>query len=61
MATYLDAILARHRAEGEADHRSLDALIAQCEHLPPARGFRDALAGSSGLAVIAEIKRRSAL
>lgn len=59
MATYLDSILARHRAAAADDRRSLDALLAQCEHLPPTRGFRHALARSSGLSVIAEIKRRS--
>ena len=43
VATYLDEILAAHRAAAPG----------------PARGFRAALAGDEGLSVIAEIKRRS--
>jgi indole-3-glycerol phosphate synthase len=58
-ATYLDAILARHRQAAATDRRSLDALIDRCDALTPGRGFRAALASRSSLAVIAEIKRRS--
>ena len=58
-ATYLDAILARHREVAAADSRSLDALVERCVGLDPARGFRDALASRDALGVISEIKRRS--
>ena len=57
--TYLDAILARHRARAAADTRSLDALIEQARSCPTTRGFSDALRAAGRLAVIAEIKRRS--
>ncbi len=59
MATYLDRILAHHRARAAADERSLDELIDASQSLPPCRGFRSVLAGRSSLAVIAEIKRKS--
>lgn len=65
MATYLDRILDAHRTAAAADDRSLDALMAQTASMPPARGFAAAItasvvaAGDGGLAVIAEIKRRS--
>ena len=59
MATYLDRILERHRALAAAETRSLDDLLAQAAHVPPARGFRSALEASESLAVICEIKRRS--
>lgn len=58
-ATYLDEILARHRAAAVADDRSLDELLAEVPAAPPTRGFRAALAGRDDLGVIAEIKRRS--
>lgn len=58
MATYLDRIVAEHRAEAAADTRDLDELRERALARPPARGFRDALV-ASGLAVIAEVKRRS--
>ena len=57
--TYLDAIVAAHRRRAAADERSLEELIGAASSAPPARGFRAALASSSSLAVIAEIKRRS--
>ena len=57
--TYLDAILARHRARAAADTRSADALIEQARSCPPVRGLSDALRSAGRLAVIAEIKRRS--
>lgn len=59
MATYLDKILAAHRAESATDGRSLDALIEQAGQESPCRGFRRALIDADGLGVISEIKRRS--
>ncbi len=59
MATYLDRIVAAHRAEAAADTRSAVALQDEAADQPPARGFARAIAGASGLAVIAEVKRRS--
>lgn len=61
MATYLDKIVAHHRARASADTRHLADLIRRAEASSPARGFREALAsaGDRHLAVIAEIKRRS--
>ena len=57
--TYLDAIVARHREVADTDPRALDQLVGQCASLPPTRGFRAALHDHPGLAVIAEVKRRS--
>jgi indole-3-glycerol phosphate synthase len=63
MATYLDRILAAHRAAALADKRDVATLLARTEKCQPARGFAAALRGAaargSGPAVIAEIKRRS--
>lgn len=59
MATYLDRILAAHRAAAAADRRDLKDLAARAAARPPARGFRAALTGCDSVAVIAEIKRRS--
>lgn len=59
MATYLDRILERHREAAAADQRPLDELIDQARRMSPARGFADSLRRTDGLAVIAEIKRRS--
>ncbi len=58
-ATYLDRIVATHRAVAARDERPLEPLVAEASARPPARGFRAALATADGLAVIAEIKRRS--
>jgi indole-3-glycerol phosphate synthase len=58
-ATYLDRILAAHRSAARGDLRALSSLVATASALPPARGFRVAIEASPGLAVIAEIKRRS--
>ncbi len=58
-ATYLDKILDRHRQAARADDRSVEQMLDAARALPPARGFRAALAERSELAVIAEIKRRS--
>jgi indole-3-glycerol phosphate synthase len=63
MTTYLDRILAAHRAAAARDDRDLGALVASAERLAPARGFREALLADAGRgtgpAVIAEVKRRS--
>lgn len=59
--TYLADIVARHRAEAAEDDRDVDELIASAMASPRVGGFAAALAGQAGqgLAVIAEIKRRS--
>ena len=59
MATYLDRILAAHRARAEDDRRDLESLRRAAAAAPPARGFEAALRRSDTVAVIAEIKRRS--
>jgi indole-3-glycerol phosphate synthase len=59
MATYLDRILAAHRAAADADTRRLDDLVGRAREVPPPRGFTAALQRTDGLAVIAEVKRRS--
>jgi indole-3-glycerol phosphate synthase len=61
VATYLDRIVAAHRAAAETDDRPLDALLDAARAHPPARGFTAALRAhaADGLAVIAEVKRRS--
>jgi indole-3-glycerol phosphate synthase len=72
VATYLDRIVAAHRAAAAADPRSIDALLQLAEAAPVTgpgglRGFRAAIeaevapvpGGSWQVAVIAEIKRRS--
>jgi indole-3-glycerol phosphate synthase len=61
VTTYLDRILDAHRAAAAADPRRLDEVVVEARRRPPARGFTDALRrdGADGLAVIAEVKRRS--
>lgn len=62
MSTYLDRILDAHRARAVHDQRSLGSLVEAAQEMPPARGFRAALVEAStvdGVAVIAEVKRRS--
>ena len=59
MATYLDSILAHHRARASADQRDLAGLIDAAGACERPRGFRQALADADGLAVISEVKRRS--
>jgi indole-3-glycerol phosphate synthase len=59
VATYLDSILAVHRARAAADDRDLGWLVDQARAAPPPRAFRRAIVESEGLAVIAELKRRS--
>lgn len=58
--TYLDRILAAHRAGAAADGRSLDALLDRAREVDEVpRGFTSALVATDRLAVIAEVKRRS--
>jgi indole-3-glycerol phosphate synthase len=57
--TYLDKILAAHREAAGQSADDVPLLMAEAERLPPARGFRAALRASPGVAVIAELKRRS--
>jgi indole-3-glycerol phosphate synthase len=60
--TYLDRILAAHRAAAATDERRVDDLVTAAEAAPPVRGFRASLvevAEAGDLAVIAEVKRRS--
>jgi indole-3-glycerol phosphate synthase len=61
VTTYLDRILDAHRAAAADDPRRLDEVVPEARSRPPARGFADALRrdGADGLAVIAEVKRRS--
>jgi indole-3-glycerol phosphate synthase len=59
VATYLDRIVASHRALAAADERDLDALADQAAAIPPARRFGDSIRLPYRLAVIAEVKRRS--
>ncbi len=59
MATYLDGILAAHRARAAADSRGIAALEAIAAAGPAPRPFRRALGEAPGVALIAEIKRRS--
>jgi indole-3-glycerol phosphate synthase len=60
-ATYLDAILAAHRARAAADRRPIEPLLAAARSMDAARGFGAAIARDSWstVAVIAEVKRRS--
>jgi indole-3-glycerol phosphate synthase len=59
MATYLDRILAAHRAAVAVDNRDLEELAHQAAACGPGRGFARALRSATGLAVIAEVKRAS--
>ena len=59
MATYLDTILERHRADARRDDRPFEALLDDARAAPVTRGFRAALRRRDRLGVIAEIKRRS--
>ena len=62
MATYLDHILVAHRDRAARDDRPLAPLVDAAKAMPRARRFRAALvdyAGRDGIAVIAEVKRRS--
>jgi indole-3-glycerol phosphate synthase len=59
MATYLDRILAAHRAAAAVDDRDTSTLARQAAEAPPGRGFSAALRRTGEVAVIAEIKRAS--
>jgi indole-3-glycerol phosphate synthase len=59
MTTYLDKILAAHRATAARDTRVVAELASQASAMEPTRRFRKSLLGQDRLAVIAEIKRRS--
>lgn len=63
VVTYLDRIVAAHRACAARDERPLAMLAAAAAAVSASasavRGFRSALASATGLAVIAEVKRRS--
>jgi indole-3-glycerol phosphate synthase len=61
MATYLDRILAKHRAVADSDDRDLSDLVAATAAWGPPRGFRRAILDrpDGELGVIGEIKRRS--
>ena len=59
MPTYLDRILAAHRATAAADARPLERMLEEARAQPATRPFGGALRCEPGLAVIAEIKRRS--
>jgi indole-3-glycerol phosphate synthase len=57
--TYLDEIVAAHRAAASSRAGDERALAAEARGAPAPRPFVDALLGADGLAVIAEFKRRS--
>jgi len=62
MPGYLSEIVAAHRAAAGQDPRELSSLVEQAMSEPPARPFAErvrAHAAASGLAVVAEVKRRS--
>ncbi|HUF33301.1 MAG TPA: indole-3-glycerol phosphate synthase TrpC [Acidimicrobiales bacterium] len=59
MGTYLDRIVAAHRAVTRRDARDLATLVAACDGLAPTRSFAGALTARPGTSVIAEVKRRS--
>jgi indole-3-glycerol phosphate synthase len=59
MRTYLDKILAAHRDIARSDRRDIPSLVTSAAACPPARGFARVLQSGEGVAVIAEIKRRS--
>ena len=59
MATYLDDILAAHRARAGADGRRVEQVVEQARGASNVRDFAAALRAATGIAVIAEVKRRS--
>ncbi len=60
MPTYLAEIVAAHRREAQADGRDLGQLTSAARSAPVGRSFVGALTRpDGGLAVIAEVKRRS--
>ena len=59
MGTYLERIVAAHRAAASGDTRSMGGLVKAALAAPATRPFAAALTNPDELAVIAEIKRRS--
>jgi len=57
--TYLDGIVALHRQRASTDPRSRDDALDAARQAPAPRPFRQALAAATGVALIAEVKRRS--
>jgi indole-3-glycerol phosphate synthase len=57
--TYLDRIIAEHRARAATDQRRLDDLLDAAADLPACRDMASSLTTGDRLAVISEIKRRS--
>jgi indole-3-glycerol phosphate synthase len=57
--TYLDGIVAAHRERAGADDRSRTEVLDGARQAAAPRPFRDALAATTGVALIAEVKRRS--
>lgn len=57
--TYLSSILDRHREAASRETRLLDDVIASALRARAPRGFAHALETHDGLALIAEVKRRS--
>jgi indole-3-glycerol phosphate synthase len=57
--TYLENILRFHRDRAKRDTRSFDHLLSQAQEMEDSKDFISAIKASSGLSVIAEIKRRS--
>ena len=57
--TYLDDILSFHRYRCSTDGRSFDELLKQAQQMDAPKDFGHAINSTSGLSVIAEIKRRS--
>ena len=59
MPTYLSEIVAAHRRSAAADTRDLDGLVRTALGTPSPEPFARRLVENEGLAVIAEVKRRS--
>lgn len=59
VATYLDTILDAHRQAAALDPRPIGDLVDAARSEPATRGFAAALAAAEGLAVVAEVKKRS--
>lgn len=57
--TYLDGIVAAHRERAAADARPIQGLLDEARARPAPRRFREALAATTGIGLIAEVKRRS--
>lgn len=62
MTAYLDTIIAAHRADADGDGRDVEEAVERAADCGPVRPFDQAIrsvAADRGMAVIAEIKRRS--